>query len=254
MKRILLATAALLAATAAQAADMAYKAAPLPMAAPAQVFSWTGFYIGVNAGIGGDKVDYPFSFSDCCETTRTTTGNVGMQSFGGFGGGQVGYNYQFQGSGVVLGVEADIQKSNIRSNTSLSLTFPGGGSTLSANAGTEVEWFGTVRGRLGYGWDRTLLYATGGYAYGSETTKASIGISGDGSESFSRSAKLSGWVAGGGIEYAFSPNVSLKTEYLYFDFGKRNVWTGAAVEDCPPSFIDNSIKMHTLKAGLNYRF
>lgn len=239
MKRALLATTFLCAAFAANAADLApYTKAPMPAAAP--VFSWTGFYVGVNAGIGGDKVDYPFT------ALGRIDGSLGMQSFGGFAGGQIGYNYQFA-PGWVMGVEADIQWSNVRSN--LNANVNAGNFALGLDAGTEIKWFGTARGRLGYGWDRVLLYATGGYAYGSETT--SLGVTGFGNGfTFSRDANLSGYVVGGGLEYAFTPNVSMKTEYLYFDFGKRNVFTA------PNNFfaIDNDIKMHTLKAGLNYRF
>ena len=105
-------------------------------------------------------------------------------------------------------------------------------------------------GGIGYGWDRVLLYATGGYAYGSETSAGSITLGGN-TFAASRDASLSGYVVGGGLEYAFTPNVSMKTEYLYFDFGKRNVFNGGANF---PLVIDNDITMHTLKAGLNYRF
>lgn len=244
MKRILLATTFLFAAGAAFAADMEYKATPLPRAAAAPILSWTGFYIGVNAGIGGDKVDYPFNVLG-----GRATGSLGMQSFGGFAGGQVGYQYQFV-NGVVAGVETDIQWSNVRSNTSANVN--AGALAASLDAGTEVKWFGTARGRIGFTMTpQTLLYATGGYAYGSETTSAGLTIGGNGG-TFSRDATLSGWVAGGGLEYAFSPNVSMKTEYLYFDFGKRNVFTSAGAP--PVLVIDNDITMHTLKAGLNYRF
>lgn len=242
MKRVLLATSALVIATAAQAADLAYKA---PMARPVaeQVFSWTGFYLGVNAGIGGDKIDYPFNFGQ-----GFATGSLGTQSFGGFAGGQVGYNYQFAG-GWVAGLEADIQWSNIRSNINANAAITQG-PAFALDAGTEIKWFGTVRGRLGYTLTpQTLLYATGGYAYGSETTSASLTpVFATG---FSRTANLSGFVVGGGLEYAMSPNLSLKTEYLFYDFGKRNVFDGGTRF---PLVVDNDIQMHTLKAGLNYSF
>src|SRR6185295_11460520 len=102
---------------------------------------------------------------------------------------------------------------------------------------------------LGYSFGQTLLYATGGYAYGSETTSLNINPA---ILNFSRSANLSGFVVGGGLEYAFSPNLSMKTEYLYYDFGKRNVFTAAGTPS--PFVVDNDITMHTLKAGLNYSF
>lgn len=234
MKRFLLATVALATIGApAFAADLAYKAPP-PIAAP--LFAWTGFYIGANAGIGGDKVDYPF-------TALGVPGSLDVTSFGGFAGGQIGYNYQFgSGSGVVIGVEADAQWSNIRSEVNANI-----GGLGALNAGTEVEWFGTVRGRLGYAFDRILVYGTGGYAYGSENTFLNVT---PGILNFSRSADLSGWTAGGGVEYAVTNNLSLKTEYLYFQFDRDNVFTSGV----PPVVIDNEVQMHTIKFGLNYAF
>lgn len=214
---------------AASAADLAARPyTKAPIAPP--IFTWTGFYIGVNAGIGGNKTDYGFGpgFAD-----------ADLTSFGAFGGGQIGYNWQFGGNWV-LGVEADIQASGMKSE--LNATFgPGSFST-----GTEVKYFGTVRGRLGYAFDRILVYGTGGYAYGSEDTKLTVNPG----FAFSRSADLSGWAAGGGVEYAMTNNLSLKTEYLYLQFDRNNVFTGAFA----PFTIDNRVTAHTMKIGLNYAF
>lgn len=240
MRKMLLALAVLCSVPAAHAADLAYKSAP-PRAVAAPVYSWTGFYLGVNAGIGGDKVDYPFNI-----LAGAATGSLGLQSFGGFAGAQIGYNYQFA-PGWVAGVEADIQWANMRSNLNANVNV--GAAALALDAGTEVKWFGTARGRVGYTLlPQMLLYATGGYAYGQETTHLTVNPA---LLAFSRNANLSGYVVGGGVEYAFAPNWSAKTEYLFYDFGKRNVFNGGAAV---PLVVDNDIQLHTLKFGVNYRF
>lgn len=215
---------------AASAADLAarpYTKAP----AIAPVYNWTGFYVGLNAGIGGDKTDYNFG--------GLATGN--LNSFGGFGGGQIGYNYQFAGNWVA-GIEADIQGGSLKGeiNASIPASIP----PVSLSAGTETKWFGTVRGRLGYAFNNVLLYGTAGYAYGSEDTYLKVAPL----ATFSRSADLSGWTAGGGIEYGLSNNISLKTEYLYMEFDRNNVVT------IGPIAIDNKVSAHTVKVGLNYAF
>jgi outer membrane immunogenic protein len=252
--------AALMAGTvAASAADMPVKAAPY-MAPPAPIYTWTGFYLGVNAGLGGDRVDYPFR-GDFRE--RPFTGDVNLTSFGGFGGVQGGYNWQ--ASNWVLGVEADIQGTNIGSRLNASLSAPPFLNNASLSTGTELKYFGTARGRIGYAFDRVLVYATGGYAFGSEDTRldASLTTGGvmralaevDGNNNnnthafhFSRRHDLSGWTAGGGVEYAVTPNLSLKTEYLYLRFDRNNVFASNHFA------IDDQINLHTLKFGVNYKF
>jgi len=220
---------------AASAADLpvrTYTKAP----AIVQVYNWTGFYIGINAGIGGNKTDYGFDLGG------TQLANASLTSFGGFGGGQIGYNWQFGGNWV-LGLEADIQASNIKSELNATI------GPLSLTTGTEIKYFGTVRGRLGYAFDRVLVYGTGGYAYGSEDTKLNVAPN---LLTFSRSADLSGWVAGGGVEYAVSNALSLKTEYLYMEFDRNNVFS--APINRVQFDINNKVTAHTMKIGLNYAF
>lgn len=217
---------------AASAADLAARPyTKAPIAPP--VFTWTGFYVGVNAGIGGDKTDYGFGIAGF------PLGSANLTSFGAFGGGQIGYNWQFAGNWVA-GVEADIQASGLKSELNTSVL------GTSFSTGTEMNYFGTVRGRIGYAFDRVLVYGTGGYAYGSEDTRltATPGFA------FSRSADLSGWTAGGGVEYAMTSNLSLKTEYLYLAFDRNNVFSGVGI----PFTIDNKVTAHTMKIGLNYAF
>jgi outer membrane immunogenic protein len=223
MNKMTLAFAALLGTTAhAAAADLPSRAyAPAPVYA-APMFTWTGFYIGLNAGYGGDKNTYSIN----------GFGNVlGISSGGFIGGAQIGYNYQFAGSAFVLGLEADLQATNIESKVSI----------LGISLGSKLDYLGTVRGRLGYAFtDRALLYVTGGLAYGRVKSNIANIITFGGSNT--------GWTAGAGIEYALTQNWSLKTEYLYVDLGTKNSLL------VPGLTIGVKSHEHIVRAGLNYRF
>ncbi len=235
----LLASSLCLSVTQGFAADMPTKA---PFAAPAAVpaWSWTGFYLGVHAGYGGDKFDYDFA-NAVVPITAT------VRSSGGFGGVQGGYNWQL--SNWLLGLEADIAWADIENTISVS------GPGISASAGSELKWFGTVRGRVGYAWERLLIYATGGWAYGEVRTNLSFGSPGaiggiglPGAVSFTETHRKSGWTGGGGFEYMVTPQLSLKTEYLYLDLGRDTIFTA------PGLTVTEGTTVHTLKAGLNFKF
>lgn len=252
----------------AAAADMAYPVkAPI---APVQVFSWTGFYIGANVGFGGDKFDYPFSATqrqlqaEAPALVTSTAGKFSLTSSGFFGGGQVGYNYQFSNR-FVTGIEADIQWSDIKGRFEGNQTLNNNGVVSSATFGTgsQVEWFGTVRGRLGYAWDRLFLYGTGGGAYGQVNTSGNFTLTGPNGvigqvATASTGSTQWGWTAGAGLEYAFAPQWSFKTEYLYVDLGRSRL-AATNVNDVANGFFASSLlevetRFHTMKAGVNYRF
>ncbi|QRG07450.1 porin family protein [Xanthobacter dioxanivorans] len=191
MKRFLVGAAACAALVAgsisgpAAAADLARApVAKAPVAIPVPVFSWTGFYIGGNAG-------YDWG------SGQDALAVAGVDPKGWLAGGQVGYNYQFSNN-IVAGVEADVQGGDISGGT------PAVSSTL--------DVFGTVRARLGYAFGRVLPYVTGGLAWGNN----SIDFAGLG-----QSQTLTGWTAGAGIEYALTDHWTAKTEYLYTDFGSK---------------------------------
>jgi outer membrane immunogenic protein len=269
MKRVFAGAALLIgAAVPAVAADMPYPVkAPV---APVQVFSWTGFYVGANVGFGGDKFDYPFQATQRqlqAETdplVASTAGKFSLTSSGFFGGGQAGYNYQYNG-GFVVGIETDFQWSGIKGRFEGNQTLNNNGVTTSAAFGTgsEVEWFGTIRGRLGYAWDRVFLYGTGGGAYGRVNTKGNFTLTGPNGvlgqvAAVSAGQTQWGWTAGAGLEYAFAPQWSFKTEYLYVDLGRSTLFS-TAVNDVANGFSSNSsiavdTRFHTMKAGVNYRF
>jgi outer membrane immunogenic protein len=225
-------------ASAACAADMGppvYKA-PYPVPPP-PLYSWTGFYVGANGGFGGNNVNYS-------STIAGVTGNTSLNSSGFLGGGQAGFNWQVAPSWVI-GVETDFDGTNISSNASASTPF------ASANAGTKTDWFGTVRGRAGFlVTPVALLYGTGGWAYGHTTSSATATAFGF-TESVSSANMQNGWTAGGGLEYAINPWLSLKTEYLYVNLGSANL---SGVEDGVPITVTEKTAFHTVKAGLNFKF
>jgi outer membrane immunogenic protein len=209
---------------------------------PIPAFTWTGFYIGGNGGYGwaANPGDITYNNLDV---------SAGPSASGGFGGGQIGYNWQGAfGSSFVVGIEADIQGADI------SDTFDG--TTLGGITGSvrqELDWFGTVRGRLGWAWDQTLIYATGGFAYG-HVENTSVGSGFGETISLKSDADQTGFVVGGGIEKFIASNVWFKVEYQYIDLGGESVTgfsepSGIAIRSSP---IDASF--HTVRAGLNFKF
>jgi outer membrane immunogenic protein len=250
MKNILLGAVLMSAAmpVAAIAADLPYPTkAEVVVVEP--VFSWTGFYLGANVGYGGNEFEYPFSVA--ADGVPVASGSATLDSSGFFGGAQIGYNYQFANN-VVLGVEADFEWSGIEGKLDAGLAIPLLPAGFSANAGSEVEWFGTIRARLGYAFDNLLVYGTGGAAYGK--VKSSISVAGPGFL-LSESADDTnwGWTAGAGFEYAINNNWTLKTEYLYVDLGETTAFSGFLAEGVTGT-LDTKTTFHTAKVGLNYKF
>lgn len=230
LKRTLLgATAIVLLAGTASAADLAtrypVKAAPIPV----PMFSWTGFYIGANVGWGfaNNTIDYtPFGGP----TFGYDTGNKN----GFVGGLQLGYNYQFVNN-VVLGVEADFDWADM-GTTTLLVGGPLGGSLVSQN----IDYFGTIRARLGYAMDRFLPYITGGAAWAKKNYTDPLGLSYNNTKW--------GWTAGAGVEYALTNNFTVKAEYLYMGFdGASNTYAGG-------DQLSFQSDIQTIRLGANYKF
>lgn len=240
MKRVLclLATTAAIAlasSTAVHAADLAAKAYMQPPPPPAP--TWTGFYLGINGGFGGDRNQYPF-------TVGPVSGTSSLNSSGFFGGGQVGYNWQFAPTWVV-GLESDIDAADIQGMASTSV--PGASSSI----GTRLDWFGTVRGRVGYlVTPNALLYGTGGWAYG-HTTSSATATAGGLAVGSSVGKDMNGWTAGAGLEYALTRWLSFKTEYLFVDLGSANLSSGVAAG--VPFSLSEKTTVHTVKAGINVK-
>jgi outer membrane immunogenic protein len=215
-----------------QAPAMYYKA-PIPL------YNWTGFYIGGNAGGAFSGL----SLSDTAGSTFTSTTS---QSF--LGGGQVGVNYQFWG-GVVIGAEADF---DWLPNTKNTLTATNGAST--ATATINDRWLTLVDARLGYAWDRFLVYGKGGGAFaGVSNSSGAVGATTFG---LSGPANNSGWTAGAGVEYAFWGNWSVRAEY---DFVRLNNATYTAPAAAPAPFASdvissNNRQINLVTIALNYKF
>jgi outer membrane immunogenic protein len=243
------ATAALLMlGTAASAADLSR---PMPYPAAPALPTWTGFYLGVNAGggFGQDRIDFAVAGTPAFASVNNAFQGV-------IGGAQLGYNWQF--NSFVAGLETDFQGSNLKS----SLTAPCAPAIcaplgLSAAYSQNVPWFGTVRARVGYAPGPWMIYATGGYAYASVETNATA-TAAPLAATFNSNEIRSGWTAGGGIEVALAPQWSVKAEYLYVDLGSvRNTWNFPGVPGAPaiPAVINDShITMNVVRAGVNYRF
>jgi outer membrane immunogenic protein len=206
------AIAALLAAGIAGGASAADLPRPYNKA-PAYIspvyYDWSGFYIGANAGYGWVEDSGPKGF---------------------VGGGQLGYNWQV--GRLVLGVEGDIQYTDMKQEE----TF--GAVTASA----KVKSFATARGRLGYAFDRMMVYGTGGFAY----TKTDLSLTAGGA-SISDSKWSSGYAVGGGLEWAVWDRWSVKGEYLYVHSGDVEL-TLAGVT------ASGTYNFQVARVGLNYRF
>jgi outer membrane immunogenic protein len=236
MKRILTGAALLGTAVSAQAADLAVKA-PYYKAPVALVYDWTGFYIGVNAGVGlgRDRTQHFIA--------PAAADSIYLQPQGGLGGGQIGYNWQ-TGSlfgPLVLGVEADIQGAGLSDHYS----------SLFAGAVTynqKLDWFGTVRGRVGIAHGPVLSYVTAGYAYGSVNTTLTEGPP---ATTFSTGNRMQGgWTVGSGVEAALGGNWTGKIEYLYLNLGnKTDSFTALAT----PQVLNTEIRENIFRVGLNYR-
>jgi|SRR6185437_1296724 len=254
---LLVTVAAIGFASVATAADMPVKARPMPVAA---VYNWTGFYVGGNVGYSWGNSDTDTFFNNAPFFSITHPDALRLNGI--VGGGQVGFNWQATPTWV-FGVEADWQASDEKASGSVSdpfaVPFVSVG-TVTTSYEAKISSFGTLRGRVGYTWDRLLVYGTAGLAYGqvklSGTTNES-GVSVGGpfnlSTPFSSSESNTGWVAGAGIEGAIVNSWSWKAEYLYVDLGSLDVTTPnlnfGGTNTVHTKFTDNIIR-----GGINYRF
>lgn len=252
------ASAALLLATSwggAQAADLPVFKGPPPIPAPI-LFTWTGFYVGLNGGFafGGDDV---VGLRLTPPANGPQLANYGkLELSGGFGGGQVGYNWQL--GALVFGVEADIQGAGIDDTvTADRLAF--GFLPTTARSRSRVNFFGTARGRVGWAWDRLLIYGTGGFAYGGVDYRVEVEAPGVGLTSvLSKDDVRTGWAGGGGVEWAFAPNWTAKVEYQYINLGRDTIsgplrFRGAPIRDFRIS-TQETPDFHTVRVGINYKF
>ena len=282
MRKLLLLSlsAAALAAAPALAADLPYRAAAPAYVAPLPVFTWTGFYVGVNVGgafrnnnssiaPGGSFLTpgiLPAGYAPA-NAAQLFLGNGSNNRSSFEGGAQIGYNVQY--GALVYGVEADIDfiSSGSRRGNSKVITalypvapFPAAAS-LSSTGGRSGNYIGTVRGRLGYAFDRFLPYITGGLAYGDTGNSRTVSFGGPGIPvnaftSGSGNRTRVGYALGAGIEYAFTSNITAKAEYLFTDLGRNGSRTLAFAGAPGYTFISNNRndRIHQLRVGVNYKF
>jgi outer membrane immunogenic protein len=209
MKKLLLASVALVGLSAsALAADLPrrtsapYAPAPVPsMVTAVPSFTWSGFYAGLHAGYVWSQIE-----------TRAPQA-LSVDGDGLMLGAQAGFNAQF--GAIVAGVEGDISWTDVGGSTSAN------GTTLHA----DLDWLATLRGRLGFSFDRALVYGTGGFAFGDTNYRVdSGGVAG------SNSDLSTGYAVGAGVEWAFTNNLTAKAEWLYYDLGRDTVRDGTGLD------------------------
>lgn len=237
MKNLVLATTAFsLLSFSALAADLPSRSAPA--VAPAPVFTWTGFYVGANAGYGfgngkGSGITYTNNSND------RSVPDAAFNMRGGLIGAQVGYNYQI--GNIVLGAEADIAFSAAKGSDSFDVQ------PLAIDVSAKLEHLGTVRARVGYAFNKLLIFGTGGFAYGS--TKVNVGV--PTVVTVSNTISQTGYALGGGVEYAVDNNWSVKAEYLYVRFAKKALSNELGSYPFSAKAGETS---NVLRLGVNYKF
>lgn len=201
-------------------------------------FNWSGVYVGAHAGYGWGDVGA--SFNDPLDLFPPGQGEVDYTADGGLLGVQAGYNWQI--SSLVLGVEADVSYLNF--DETVSAGFDEGIYGVNTYS-TEIDWLASIRGRVGYAMDRTLLFATAGAAF-ADVEHSYAQVSGDFRTEVHETA--SGYVLGAGVEHAFTDNVSAQLQYQFVDFGDETIDYG----DTTSTNFDT--QLHLLKLGINYHF
>jgi outer membrane immunogenic protein len=277
IKKFLLATVAAGLATAANAADLPRRAAPPPIFTPVPVFTWTGFY-------GGLESAYSFSDSQRVTTYGVSPVNQGFIASGvrngnarisneGFAniGGTAGYNYQFTpGSGIVVGIANSIDWTDT-GKTRYALGNTGNLSYFRQS----TDWLGTLTGRVGYAFDRVMVYGLGGLAYGNVFNDARF-YNTAGTLNFAGRYDdfKTGYAYGGGIEFALPTDsffsnfavgrylgikydaITVKAEYVHYDLGSQSVAVGPIAAGALGAGYVSRFKNegNIVRAGFNYKF
>jgi opacity protein-like surface antigen len=257
--------------TVAMAADLQpYKA---PVSVPV-LPSWTGFYIGGHGGFAtGDwGFDLDSKSVHALQYNQTFAGrDTSLSTSGGFGGLQVGVNYQL--GRAVLGLEADVSFANLSSEQTYN-TAPTFAPAFNACAygpntgctdwkvGQKLEMFGTVRARAGVAMNTLLLYGTGGLAWARTKTTydATDAMPNAPFEMFRLTGETShlGWAAGGGAEWMFAPNWTLKVEYIYINLDNADIALSGVTRPGGTipwnDLISTDLQLHTIRGGVNFKF
>lgn len=250
MKRTLFAGAiALTVASPALAADLPVAPPPrapatyVPVVAP--VYNWSGVYVGINAGGSWfSQANSTFTYS----ATGATSSGQSLNDSGFAAGGQLGVN--FQSSQWVFGIEGDADYLSNKQSISTAADFLGGAVTHTYT----LDFLSTVRGRLGFAWDRALIYGTGGLAmadYKIQRSQTTTGLAAAGTSQTVSDFRF-GWAAGAGLEYAFSDMITGRVEYLVAGLesvnNTYNFASGNVTQNAPTAYVN------MVRGGLNFKF
>lgn len=236
--------------------------------AAAQGVDWRGAYIGGFAGAAWTDSSFNSELSGEWGSTLNPLNQIdrdailpflnrGMSSTSATGGVAVGYNWQVER--FVLGVEADYSALDGKDSKAGEVT---GVSPYRLETSTDVDWVGTARGRLGITFDRSLVYVTGGLAFGAVTFSQSIvQLNFPFVETGSSNDTKTGWVLGAGAEHALDDAWSIRVQYLHVDLGSAS---SGSVGICPsPSEAicavytgshKVDVALDSVTAGISYRF
>ena len=195
-------------------------------------FDWSGPYVGLNVGYSSGKEDFGYAVP-----SDSLGGTDSQHSRGVVGGAQIGYDYAV-GHGFVIGAEADFDGTSISNGAPLDQPL------LATRISNSINYFGTVQGRLGYAFDRVMLYGTGGFAYADVETSVSAPQFNIADHS---THMHMGYVFGGGVEYALSNNLALRIEYLRLQYNSQSA-PGILYQ------LSERPSENIVRAGLDYRF
>jgi outer membrane immunogenic protein len=243
-----------------------------PVAGPC--CSWSGFYVGINGGYAWSADDHDVLEFETIQTQGAINPNGrglfgNLDPAGGFGGVQVGFNAKGCCGPWVFGLEADVQGGDISDSShgvvnGFFLPVPVPGFAATVDTTTRIGWFGTLRPRVGYAWGNTMVYATGGFAFGQvKHSMRFVDNTNFGAQDNSSESKR-GYVVGGGVEHMLSCCWSVKLEYQYINLGAED-WSapltfpgfvagGGAATVFRENIAKDDIDFHTVRVGLNYKF
>jgi len=224
----------------AVAADLPSRKAPTVYAPVAPLFTWTGCYGGLHVGYAGGKLKWTDEPPDTSEVMTD------HQQQGAIGGAQLGCNYQV--NSFVLGLRGDLSLSDVNGKALLDLN------DEPNIYHTNAKYFGTLAARVGYSFDRLLVYGEGGLAF-TRLSHNWLHIESGNTDTFSADSNRMGWMLGAGVEYALTNNWSTFIDYNYMSFPQKNI-SGMRLDDgvWEPEVYQTGTNVHAVKIGLNYKF
>ena len=228
-----------------------------------ELCNWTGFYIGANVGyafeansdvtldLGGAWGSAGANGAD--KIAITPFGSHDLKMDGVVAGGFFGYNYQW--NNFVLGVEAGANYVDLSDSFNSGLIFvPASGDSVGVRHSVETNFVGTFGPRIGYAFNRLLLYVTGGVAFGDvkfsqEVVEPEFLFV----ERGSTDDIEVGWMAGGGLQYCLTEHWSVRAEYRYTDLGCAD-FSSVGNQTQFTGHHEACLTFHSVTAGLAYKF